>query len=199
MGRVVCSRWQSFEIRFRPEGFVCAFSCRGSSGACLELPAGTSHRARRWGLVAEYFPVRHHDKPGRARFAVSPVCHVIPRFGTCCLECCRIGFSLRVTPSLHLVTLTLHACNVKKISVEGHSVKSRTSRVFACNVGKIASIFHENTQVSCAVYSSIGRLMLKKIRTSYFPSSLSSLSVIVHDRVCCQSVLPCRASCGGAS
>lgn len=199
MGRVVCSRRQSCEIRSKPEGVVYAFFWRDASAACPELPGVTNSQAWRLGLVAEYSPARHRDKPGRVRLAGSPVCHAIPRYNTHRLECCSMGSPLRATPSLHLVTLTLHARNAKKISAESPSVKSTTSHFIACNVGKNASIFTENTQISCAVYRSIDSLMLSKNPSTDFPHGPSSASAIAHARTRGQSVLSCRASCGGAS
>ncbi|QND82241.1 Uncharacterized protein ChrSV_0012 [Chromobacterium vaccinii] len=199
MGRVVCSRWQSCEIRFKPEGDVCTFFWLDASAACPEQPSVTNSQARRLGLVAEYSPVRHHDKLGRVRLAGSPVCHAISRFNTHCLKCCGMGSPRRATPSPHLVTLALHARNAKKIFTEPHSAKSIFSRLIACNVVKNASIFPKTTQISCAGYRSIDRLMLSKIRTSYFPSSPSAASVIACARTRGQSVLPCQSSRGGVS
>lgn len=199
MGRVVCSKGQSFKVRSKPEEAVCAFFWLNVSTAYRELPGATNSQTRWWGLVAEYAPVRHHDKPGRVRLAGSPTCHAISRFNTHCLECCCMGSPLRAMPSLHLVTLTLHARNAKKISAEAPSFKSKVSRVIACNVGEIASIFHENTQISCAVYRSVDRLMLSKTRTTDFPHSPSSARAIARAKTRGHSVLSCRVSCGGAS
>lgn len=193
MGRVVCSRWQSCEIRSKPEGIVCALFWVDASAACPELPGVTNSQPRRLGLVAEYSLVRHRGKLGQFRLA-SSVCHATPRFNTHCLECL-----LSATPPLHLVTLTLHARNAKKIFTEPHSAKSIFSRLIACNVVKNASIFPKTTQISCAGYRSIDRLMLSKIRTSYFPSSPSAASVIACARTRGQSVLPCQSSRGGVS
>lgn len=199
MRRAICRRRRSFEIRSRPEGFVYAFSWRRLSGACLELPTVTSSQAWRLGLVTEYFPVCNHDKPGRVCLAALPVCNAILRFGWRCLGCCCISFPRCVTPSLRLVTLTLQACNAKKISAESTAAKSIVFNVFACNVGKNASIFHEITQVSCVQFGSIGFQMLSKFCTSVFPFGPSSVSIIVRFRACCQSVLQCRVSNGGTS
>lgn len=199
MGRVVCSKGQSFKVRSKPEEAVCAFFWLNVSTAYRELPGATNSQTRWWDLVAEYSPVRHHDQPGRVRLAGSPLCHVISRFNTHCLECCSMGSPRRATPSLHLVTLTLHVRNSKKIFTEPHSAKSIFSRIIACNVVKNASIFPKTTQISCAGYRSIDRLMLSKIRTSYFPSSPSAASVIACARTRGQSVLPCQSSRGGVS
>lgn len=198
MGRVVCSRWQSCEIRFKPEGDVSTFFWLDASAACPEQPSVTNSQARRLGLVAEYSHVRHHDKLGRVRLAGSPVCYAISRFNTHCLKCCGMGSPLRATPSLHLVTLALLARNAKKIFVESPSIKSIISRVMDCNVGQNASIFPENTQVSCANYRSINRLMLSNNLSADFPHSPSSASAIARAKTRGHSVLSCRASCGGA-
>lgn len=199
MGRVVCSKGQSFKVRSKPEEAVCAFFWLSVRTAYPELSGAANSQARRWGLVAEHSPVRHYDQPGRVRLAGSPTCHAISRFNTYCLECCCMGSPLRAMPSLHLVTLTLHARNAKNIFAEAPSAESIISRVIACNVGKNASIFPENTQISCAVYRSVDRLMLSKTRTTDFLHSPPSVSVIVHARTRGQSVLPCRTSRGGAS
>ncbi|WP_152552667.1 hypothetical protein [Pandoraea sp. E26] len=67
----------------------------------------------------------------------------------------------------HLVTLTLQGCNAKNIFTEKIPSQLIIFCEFACNVGEGTSIFCENTSVSCAVHSSIDRLMLNSNRTSF--------------------------------
>jgi hypothetical protein len=74
----------------------------------------------------------------------------------------RINFLRRPTSPFPLVTFSLQACSAKYIFAKKLSFQSKISRVIACNVAELTSIFQKNTSISYAVDDSLDRLMLNK-------------------------------------
>lgn len=165
---------------------------------CVMLPGIVRVQSCCSGPRSMSAPVCKHLESSFFRRAASPAQGLISCFYSRSSSCRNIDFCLLVTSRVRSVTLALHARNAKKIFAESPSAISIISRVMACNVGKNASVFPENTRISCAVCRSIDRLMLSKTRTTDSPRS-PSVSVIAPARTRGQSVLLCRASSGGAS
>lgn len=147
---------------------------------CPQWPCAARDEMRSSGLGAGYFPVLHHLESiscCRARLQAS---NAIPHFNPYCLDCSGVDFGRRVTPPGQRVTMALHTRNAKNIFAGRTPLQSVIFRVFTCNVGQIATIFLENTSVSCAVHSSIDCMMMNRNRIADFPCWPTFMGVFAH-------------------
>ena len=132
------------------------------------LPAVAGNQSQHSDSGTENSSLRRHQVSEDSRVAGSRDCGVIPCFYSYYL--CRHGtdFLRLIAPALRLVTIALHARNAKNIFTEKIPLQLISIRGLSCNGGEMASIFRQNTSVSCAVHSSIDRLMLNRNCTPNF-------------------------------
>lgn len=181
MRRVIFVRKQPSVIRAKAWALVYASATVVVVRAlCPQHPWATRDEMRSWGLGAGYFRARHHLESISCCHARLQASNAIPHFNPYCLDCSGVDFGRRVTPPGQRVTMALHTRNAKNIFAGRTPLQSDIFCVFACNVGQIATIFLENTSVSCAVHSSIDCMMMNRNRIADFPCWLTFMGVFAH-------------------
>lgn len=127
-----------------------------------------------------YFPGLLHLESISCCCARSRVSNAIPRFNPHCLDCNGVDFLRCGTPRGRRVTMALHARNAKNIFTGRTPFQLTIFRFLSCNAGQIATIFLENTSVSCAVHSSIECLMMNRNRIADFPYWPTFMGLFAH-------------------
>lgn len=198
MKQVICSS-QSGVVWAKVGACVYAFGGWVLHAARHGQPAVASDRPGRAVRGAGYFFLPHLQYSCRCcRHPRFPVGDVTRRSPQRLLDFGSIGFWRHVTSSLHGVTMALHARNAKKNSSRKSCVESSVARYSACNAGQYPSIFRQNTSVSYAADSPIGRMMNRN-RTANFPYWQTFLGVLARHVARGRSALLRRAANGDAS
>lgn len=157
---IFCGAWRVVLRREAKRRTSVAAASRSASLLCQKRRRAARGYEQESGHDAGFHSVSHGHEFGTLQCSDSSTCNEIAGLRTR-----HVGH--RNADLRHLVTLTLQGRNAKNIFTEKIPSQLIIFCDFARNVGEGASIFRENTSVSCAVHSSIDRLMFNSNRTSF--------------------------------